>query len=107
MCGSVIENKGESVAEAGTGRPPLGERRRTRGWCGGGGVLRGRGQGRGLGAATKRGGRGGGNRRPGGVAGGGFAVDAASGGIERRIQGERAVAVVLEAVAFGASRRER
>jgi hypothetical protein len=42
-----------------------------------------------------------------GVAGGGFAVDAASGGIERRIQGERAAAVVLEAVAFGASRRER
>ena len=42
-----------------------------------------------------------------GVAGGGLAVDAAGGGIERRIQGERAVPVVLEAVAFGASRRER
>jgi hypothetical protein len=32
-----------------------------------------------------------------GVAGGGLAVDAAGGGIERRIQGERAVPVVLEA----------
>ena len=42
-----------------------------------------------------------------GMAGGGFAVDATGGGIERRIQGERAVPVVLEAVAFGASRRER
>ncbi len=42
-----------------------------------------------------------------GVAGGGFAVDAAGGGIERCIQGERTVPVVLEAVAFGASRRER
>ena len=41
------------------------------------------------------------------MAGGGFAVNAAGGGIEGRIQGERAVAVVLEAVAFGASRRER
>ena len=36
-----------------------------------------------------------------GVAGGGFFVDAASGGIERRIQGERAMPVVREAVAFG------
>src|ERR1035441_6793558 len=55
-----------------------------------------------------------------GVAGGGVAGGAggggvegppqrerAGGGIERRIQGERAVPVVLEAVAFGASRRER
>src|SRR5208282_4019732 len=33
--------------------------------------------------------------------------NAAGGGIEGRIQGERAVAVVLEAVAFGASGRER
>jgi hypothetical protein len=41
------------------------------------------------------------------VAVSGLAVDAAIGGIERGIQGERAVAVVLEAVAFGASRRER
>jgi hypothetical protein len=41
-----------------------------------------------------------------GMAGGGLAVDAATGGIERRIQGERAVRVVLEAVAFGAPRRE-
>ena len=38
---------------------------------------------------------------------GGFAVDATGGGIERRIQGERSVPVVLEAVALGASRRER
>ena len=42
-----------------------------------------------------------------GVAGSGLAVDAAIGGIERRIQGERSVSVVLEAVTFGASRRER
>ena len=42
-----------------------------------------------------------------GMAGGGFAVDATGGGIERGIQGERSVAIVLEAVAFGASRRER
>jgi hypothetical protein len=42
-----------------------------------------------------------------GMAGGGFAVDATGGGIKRRIQGERAVPVVLEAVTFGASRRER
>ena len=48
-----------------------------------------------------------GNELATGVAGGGFAVDAAGGGIQRRIQGKRSVAVVLEAVAFGASRRER
>ena len=42
-----------------------------------------------------------------GVVGGSFAVDAAGGGIQRRIQGEGSVAVVFEAVAFGASRRER
>ena len=42
-----------------------------------------------------------------GMAGSGFAVDATGGGIERCIQGERAVPVVLEAVPFGASRRER
>ena len=42
-----------------------------------------------------------------GVAGGGFSVDAAGGRIQRSIQGKRAVAAVLEAVAFGASGRER
>src|ERR1035437_3515223 len=42
-----------------------------------------------------------------GVASGSFAVNATGGGIERRIQGERSVPVVLEAVAFGTSRRER
>src|ERR1022692_4706276 len=42
-----------------------------------------------------------------GMAGRGFAVDATSGGIQRCIQGERSVPVVLEAVAFGASGRER
>jgi hypothetical protein len=41
------------------------------------------------------------------MAGSGFAVDTTSGGIERRIQGECSVPVVLEAVTFGASRRER
>ena len=48
-----------------------------------------------------------GNELAAGVAGGGLAVDAAGGGIERGIQRERAVPVVLEAVAFGASRRGR
>ena len=42
-----------------------------------------------------------------GVAGSGFAVDANGGGIEGCISGEGAAAVVLKAVAFGASRRER
>jgi hypothetical protein len=42
-----------------------------------------------------------------GVAGSGFAVDATGGGIEGCISGEGAAAVVLKAVAFGASRRER
>src|SRR5208337_2749864 len=42
-----------------------------------------------------------------GMAGGGLAVNATGGGIERRIQGERSVSVVLEAVTFGASRRKR
>jgi hypothetical protein len=42
-----------------------------------------------------------------GMAGNGLAVDATSGGIKRRVQGERAVAVVLEAVTFGASGQER
>jgi len=42
-----------------------------------------------------------------GMAGGGLAVDAATGGIERRIQGEGPAPVVFEAVAFGASRRKR
>jgi hypothetical protein len=41
------------------------------------------------------------------MAGSGFAVDTTSGGIERRIQAECSVPVVLEAVTFGASRRER
>jgi len=41
-----------------------------------------------------------------GMAGGSFAVDATGGGIQRRIQGERSVPVVLKAVAFGASWRE-
>jgi hypothetical protein len=48
-----------------------------------------------------------GNELAAGVAGGGFAVDAAGGCIERGVQGKRAVALVLEAVAFGASGRER
>jgi len=48
-----------------------------------------------------------GNELAAGVTGSGSAVDAAGGGIERRIQGERAVPVVLEAVTFGASGRER
>jgi hypothetical protein len=42
-----------------------------------------------------------------GVAGSGFAVDATGGGIERRIQRERAVPGVLEAVTFSASGRKR
>ena len=42
-----------------------------------------------------------------GMASSGFAVDATGGGSERCIQGERAVPVVLEPVAFGASRRKR
>jgi hypothetical protein len=48
-----------------------------------------------------------GNELTAGVAGSGFAVDATGGGIEGCISGDGAVAVVLEAVAFGASRRER
>jgi len=36
-----------------------------------------------------------------GVAGCGFAVHATGGGFQRRIQGKRAMAVVLEAMAFG------
>src|SRR5271169_473758 len=42
-----------------------------------------------------------------GMAGSGFAVDATGGGIQCRIQRERAMPVVLEAVPFGASGRER
>ena len=42
-----------------------------------------------------------------GMAGSRFAVDATGGGIERRIQGERSVSVILKAVTFGASWRER
>ena len=42
-----------------------------------------------------------------GMAGSGFAVDATGGGIQRRIQGERSVSVVLKAVTFGAAWRER
>ena len=42
-----------------------------------------------------------------GMAGSGFAVDATGGGIQRRIQGERSVPVVLKAVTFGTSWRER
>ena len=42
-----------------------------------------------------------------GMAGSGFAVDATGGGIERRIQRERSVSVVLKSVTFGASWRER
>src|ERR1700722_14192919 len=42
-----------------------------------------------------------------GIAGSGFAVDATSGGVQRRIQGECSVPVVLKAVTFGASWRER
>ena len=42
-----------------------------------------------------------------GMAGSRFAVDAAGGGMERRIQGERSVSVILKAVTFGASWRER
>jgi len=42
-----------------------------------------------------------------GMAGSGFAVDATGGGIQRRIQGERSVSVVLKTVTFGASWRER
>lgn len=42
-----------------------------------------------------------------GMAGSSFAVNVTGGGIQRRIQGERAVPVVLETVAFGASRRKR
>jgi hypothetical protein len=41
------------------------------------------------------------------MAGSGFAVHTTSGGIERRIQAECSVPVVLEAVTLGASRRER
>jgi hypothetical protein len=48
-----------------------------------------------------------GNELAAGVACGGFAVYTTGGGIQRRIQGERSVAVVFKAVAFGASRRER
>jgi hypothetical protein len=48
-----------------------------------------------------------GNELPTGVTGSGFAVDTTSGGIERRIQGECSVPVVLEAMTLGASRRER
>ncbi len=39
-----------------------------------------------------------------GMAGRGFAVDATGGGIERGIEGERSVPVVLEAGPFGTSR---
>src|SRR5208337_4820153 len=42
-----------------------------------------------------------------GMAGSGFAVYPTGGGMKRGIQGERSVPVVLEAVALGASRRER
>src|ERR1039457_6898735 len=42
-----------------------------------------------------------------GMAGSGLSVNATGGGIQCRIQGERAVPVVLETVAFGASRRQR
>src|SRR5271169_4631437 len=42
-----------------------------------------------------------------GMAGSSFAVDATGGGIQRRIQGERSVPVVLKTVAFGAAWRER
>ena len=42
-----------------------------------------------------------------GMVGGSFTVDATGGGIQRRIQGERSVPVVLKTVAFGASWRER
>src|ERR1700681_4685494 len=41
------------------------------------------------------------------MAGSGFAVDATGGGIQGRIIRERAMSVVLEAVTFGASGRER
>src|SRR5271169_5594688 len=41
------------------------------------------------------------------MAGSGFAVDATGGDIQRRIQGERSVPVVLKSVTFGASWRER
>ena len=42
-----------------------------------------------------------------GVAGGGFAVHPSAGGVQGGIQRESAVAVVLEAMPLGASRRER
>ena len=42
-----------------------------------------------------------------GMTGSSFAVDATGGGIQRRIQRERSVPVVLKAVAFSASWRER
>src|SRR5208337_3961299 len=42
-----------------------------------------------------------------GMPGGGFAVDAAGGGVQRGVQGKRAVAVVFEAVTFGPSGGER
>jgi hypothetical protein len=48
-----------------------------------------------------------GNELATGVASSGFAVDTTGGGIQRSIQGERSVPVVLEAVTFRASRRER
>src|ERR1017187_5417315 len=41
------------------------------------------------------------------MAGSGFAVDATGGGIQRSIQGERSMPVVLKAVTLGASWRER
>ena len=42
-----------------------------------------------------------------GVASGGFAVNAAGGGVQRRIQRQGSVPVVLETVALGAARRKR
>ena len=42
-----------------------------------------------------------------GMASSRFAVNATGGGIQRRIQGERAVPVVLETMALRASRRQR
>ena len=42
-----------------------------------------------------------------GVAGGGFAVNPSGGGVQRGIQGQRSVAVVLESMALGAPRGKR